>query len=57
VTVDIIRPTPSTDVVPFPNRSDDISNALFTHSGQTNTFDTNIADEDMQSRTTSYQKK
>ena len=25
--VDAIRPTPSTDVVPFPNRSDDISNA------------------------------
>jgi hypothetical protein len=58
--VDVIRPTPSTDIVPFPNRSDDISNAPFTHCGHTNNFDTNIADDNMQSRTASfpkYQKK
>ena len=51
--VDIIRPTPSTDV-PFPNRSDDVSNAHFTNS--TDTFDTSICHDDMQSRTASFPK-
>ena len=52
--IDAIRPTPSTDVVPFPNRSDDISNAPFTNS--TDSFDTSIPDDDTQSRIISFPK-
>ena len=51
--VDAIRPTPSTDV-PFPNCSDDISNAPFTNS--TDSFDTSIPDDDTQSRIISFPK-
>ena len=49
--VDAIRPIPSTDVVPFPSRSD-ISNASFRNS--TDILDTSIPDDDMQSRTVSF---
>ena len=43
MTVDAIKPTSSTDIVPFPNRSDDISNAPLTNS--IDSFDTSILDD------------
>ena len=52
--VDAIRQTPSMDIVPFPNRSDDISNAPLRNS--TATLDTSIPDHDMQSRAVSFTK-
>ena len=50
--VNVIRPISSTNVVPFPNRSDDITNAPF--APHTDNFDTRIGDKDMQSRAASF---
>ena len=53
--VDVIRPTPSTDIVPFPNRIDDISNAPLTNNADC--FDRSVTDDDMQGRTVSFLKQ
>ena len=50
--VDAIRVTPSTDVIPFPNRSDDISNAPLANSA-----DDVHTDNDMNSRAISFAKQ
>ena len=54
MTVDAIRPTPSTDIVPFPNRSDDISsNAPLANNADN--VDTHLSD-DMNSTPYSFDK-
>ena len=53
--IDVIRPTPPTEMVPFPNRVDDISNApLISNAGCLNT---SLSDDDMQTRTVSFPKQ
>ena len=52
--VDAIRPTPSTDTVPFPQRADDVSNAPLKHN--TDVLDTSVSGDDIQNRSATFLK-
>ena len=53
--VDAIRPTPSTDTVPFPQRADDVSNAPLKHN--TDVLDTSVSGDDIQNRSATFLKR
>ena len=54
--VDAVRPTPSANIVPFPQRADDISNAPLKVIN-TDILDTCFSGDDIQNRTTAFLKR
>ena len=53
--VDAVRPTPSTENLPFPHRADDISNGPLRHNADS--LHTHISRDDMQNRTATFLKR